>query len=263
MSFFEAIGSFFANLPSEIYVFLISVLPIIELRGAIPVGAGLGLPFYENYLLSVIGNLLPVPFILLFIPAILDFMARFKAFRPIVLWLRKKADKHKHKVLGGESGASNGGESGAKECDFDAEKAEKRDTPPTLSENAAEISENKAAAQSAEIAAEKAEVTAAQSEETAIDNATGAAVDGAAEETVDANRDLRPMTRGIFIALMLFVAIPLPGTGAWTGSLIASLFNLPKRWSFLAVMLGVLTSGVVMCLASYGVVGFLGVFMPH
>ena len=245
MSVFEAIGSFFANLPSEIYVFLISVLPIIELRGAIPVGAGLGLPFYENYLLSVIGNLLPVPFILLFIPAILDFMARFKAFRPIVLWLRKKADKHKHKVLGNE------------------ENGENRDTPPTLSENAAEISENKAAAQSAEIAVEKAEVTVSQSEETAIDNATGAAVDGAAEETVDANRDLRPMTRGIFIALMLFVASPLPGTGAWTGSLIASLFNLPKRWSFLAVMLGVLTSGVVMCLASYGVVGFLGVFMPH
>ena len=71
------------------------------------------------------------------------------------------------------------------------------------------------------------------------------------------------MTRGIFIALILFVAIPLPGTGAWTGSLIASLFNLPKRWSMLAVTLGVLTSGVVMCLASYGVVGFLNIFMPH
>ena len=56
---------------------------------------------------------------------------------------------------------------------------------------------------------------------------------------------------------MLFVAIPLPGTGAWTGSLVASLFGLPKRSSFLAVTLGVLISGVIMCLASYGVLGFL------
>ena len=230
MSVFEAIGSFFASLPSEIYVFLISVLPIIELRGAIPVGAGLGLPFYENYLLSVIGNLLPVPFILLFIPAILDFMARFRIFRPIVLWLRKKADKHKHKVLGNE------------------ENGENRDTPPCISENS---------------------VDSESSDEVGIiDNTASAcaqipADDTASADTVDATRDVRPMTRGIFIALLLFVAIPLPGTGAWTGSLIASLFNLPKRWSLLAVALGVLTSGVVMCLASYGVVGFLNVFMPH
>ena len=130
MSIFEAIGSFFASLPSEIYVFLISVLPIIELRGAIPIGAGLGLPFYENYLLSVIGNLLPVPFILLFIPAILDFMARFKIFRPIVLWLRKKADKHKHKVLGGEGSATEGGENATEECDFNGENSENVTRPP-------------------------------------------------------------------------------------------------------------------------------------
>ena len=65
------------------------------------------------------------------------------------------------------------------------------------------------------------------------------------------------MTKGVFIALFIFVAIPLPGTGAWTGSLVASLFNLPKKWSFLAVLLGVLTSGVIMTLASYGVLGFL------
>ena len=65
------------------------------------------------------------------------------------------------------------------------------------------------------------------------------------------------LTRTVFLALMLFVAIPLPGTGAWTGSLVASLFGLPKRSSFLAVTLGVLISGVIMCLASYGVLGFL------
>ena len=55
--------------------------------------------------------------------------------------------------------------------------------------------------------------------------------------------------------------IPLPGTGAWTGSLIAALFDLPKRRSFLAALLGVLGAGVIMCLASYGVVGFLKIFI--
>jgi hypothetical protein len=67
----------------------------------------------------------------------------------------------------------------------------------------------------------------------------------------------RKMTTAIFTALMLFVAIPLPGTGAWTGSLIAALFCLPKRWAMLSITLGVLISGVIMCLASYSVFGFL------
>ena len=69
------------------------------------------------------------------------------------------------------------------------------------------------------------------------------------------------MSKRIFVALMLFVAIPLPGTGAWTGSLVASLFDLPKKQSLLATTLGVLLSGVVMSLASYGVVGFLKIFI--
>jgi uncharacterized membrane protein len=66
---------------------------------------------------------------------------------------------------------------------------------------------------------------------------------------------------GAFWGLLLFVMIPLPGTGAWTGSLIAALFDLPKRRAFLAVLLGVLGAGVIMCLASYGVVGFLKIFI--
>ena len=56
---------------------------------------------------------------------------------------------------------------------------------------------------------------------------------------------------------MLFVLIPLPGTGAWTGSLIAALFDMPMKRSLLAVTLGVLGCAVIMSLASYGVVGFL------
>ena len=190
MGFFESIGAFFASLPGELYVFLISILPIVELRGAIPVGAALGLPFYINYPLSVVGNLLPVPFILLFIPKILDFLMRFKLFRPVVLWLRKKANKHKDRVIKDEE--IEGGESAECAC-----------------------------------------------------------------ECLDSEHTKREMTRGVFIALMLFVAIPAPGTGAWTGGLIASLFNLPRKASFFAILLGVLLSGVVMCLASYGVLGFL------
>lgn len=185
MSFILEIGDFFANIPNELYVFLISVLPLIELRGAVPVGAALGIPFYINAPLSIIGNLLPIPLILIFITKIFDWMAKFKIFRPIIEWLRKKADKHSKKVL--------------KEKD---------------SEGTADL---------------------------------------------DSIEPIRPrgMSAGVFIALMLFVALPVPGTGAWSGALVAALFNLPKRQSFISIALGVLICGIIMSLASYGVLGFL------
>ncbi len=175
---------FLSKLPTELYVFIISLLPFIELRGAIPVGAALGMPFYSNFLLAVLGNMLPVPFILIFIPKILDFLGRFKIFRPIVEWLRRTADKHSKRVLKGEAADSQ-------------------------------------------------------------------------SETVKEVKQGQPMSPAIFIALMLFVALPIPGTGAWSGSLVAALFSLSKRYSFLAVLLGVLICGIIMTLASYGVVGFL------
>ena len=146
----------------------------MELRGAIPVGAAIGLPFYVNYPVAVLGNLLPVPFILAFIPFVLDFMVKHGIFPKLVNWIRAKAEKNKDKIIKGDD-----------------------------------------------------EIGKAR------------------------------LSGPVFLALMLFVAIPLPGTGAWTGSLVASLFGLPKRSSFLAVTLGVLISGVIMCLASYGVLGFL------
>ena len=80
------------------WVLFISMVPLIELRGAIPVGTILGLPFYLNFVLAVLGNLLPVPFILLLIPHILNIMERFKIFRPIVQWVRKKALKNQGKI---------------------------------------------------------------------------------------------------------------------------------------------------------------------
>lgn len=180
----ETVIDFLKSVP-EIWVLLISVIPFIELRGAIPVGAALGLPFYTNLPLAILGNMLPVPFILLLMPKILDFLARFKFFKPFVEWMRKKADKHRDRVIG---------------------------------------------------------------------DATDSA------ETGDALPKMK-MTKGIFIALMLFVGIPLPGTGAWCGSLIASLFNVEKKYSILAVFLGVIISGVIITLASYGVLGFLKIFL--
>ena len=188
----DAILEFFAALPDWLYVFVISMLPVVELRLAVPIGAiGLELPFYTNFLLSVAGNLLPVPFILLFISKLLDFLSRFKLFAPMVRWLRGKADKHGRKVLAEDESLSSedGGE----------EKSEENEKP---------------------------------------------------------KKNAR-MSRGVFIALMLFVALPAPGTGAWTGSLVAALFSLPKKASFIAIALGVVICGVIMCLASYGVLGFL------
>ena len=176
-----------------LYVFLISILPIIELRGAIPVGAALEIPFYLNYIAAVIGNMLPVPFILLFIPKVLDFLARFKIFRPVVDWVRRKAHKYSGRIVERTDNAAD-------------ESGENAVTPPAMPKK-------------------------------------------------------KKRFGGAFWGLLLFVMIPLPGTGAWTGSLIASLFALPKRSSFLAVLLGVLGAGVIMCLASYGVVGFLEIFL--
>ena len=176
-----------------LYVFLIAILPIVELRGAVPVGAALGNDAFLNAFAAILGNLLPVPFILLFIPKILDLLERVRFFAPVVRWVRRKADKHKGKII--------------------------KDEAEPLTE---------------------------------------AMTDTAAET------DTKKSKRGAaaaFWGLLMFVLIPLPGTGAWTGSLIASLFDMPLKRSLPAVTLGVLGCAVIMSLASYGVVGFLNVFL--
>ncbi len=179
-----AVIKFLKSIP-ELWVFIISMVPFIELRGAIPVGTALGLPFYYNFTIAVISNMIPVPFILLLIPKILEWLGKFKFFAPLVNWLRSKAENKKGKIIGEENSTS-------------------------LSESG--------------------------------------------------KMPKMKMTPGIFAALMLFVGIPLPGTGAWSGALIASLFNIQKRWSILAIFLGVLLAGVIMTLGCYGVVGFFNIF---
>ena len=189
-----------SSLPKELYVFIRSMLPIIELRGAIPIGAVLDIPFYLNFILAVAGNILPVPFILLFIPKILDLMERVRIFKPIVDWLRGKAQKHSKRVFGKEKAGQIADES----------VREKSDT-----------------------------------------------VTEAYEADEEKRISARTMSTAIFIGLILFVALPVPGTGAWTGALVASLFDLPKKQSALAIFIGVLTCAIIMTLASYGVLGFL------
>ncbi|MEG2144191.1 MAG: small multi-drug export protein, partial [Oscillospiraceae bacterium] len=68
---------------------------------------------------------------------------------------------------------------------------------------------------------------------------------------------IKKMTGAIMFGLFLFVAIPAPGTGAWTGCLIATLLNLPLRKAFLPIAMGVLTAGIIMGIGSYGLLGFL------
>lgn len=145
-----------------LYTFFISMLPIIELRGAIPVGAASGLPWYANYLLCCIGNMLPVPIILLFVEYVLNFMKKTRHLDKIAYWVEEKADKYKGQV-----------------------------------------------------------------------------------------------TKYATWGLLLFVAIPLPGTGAWTGSLVAAFIKMNKKTAFLSVLGGVLIAGVIVTLISYGVLGFL------
>ena len=149
-------------------VFLISMVPIIELRGAMPVALGMGIPFYQALSICVVGNMLPVPFIYFFA-------------RKILLWGKDK------KYIG-------------KFFTFCLEKGER------------------------------------------------------------AGKKLVAKTGrgGLFIALMLFVGIPLPGTGAWTGTLGASFLDMGFKSTVLSVSLGVVLAGLIMALASTGVFAVLG-----
>ena len=185
-------------------VFLISMIPIVELRGAIPIAAAKGLPFGWTYALTVLGNMLPVPFILLLIPVLFAFMRRHHILVGLVDWLERKAEK------------------GAKKMEKRAGKAATAET-------------------------ETADAPAAVTEE--------------ATEEPDAPKKGKKAAGALaFLGLYLFVAIPLPGTGAWTGSLVAAVFGMKKWRALLAVFLGVLTAGVIMTLASYGVVSAFKIF---
>ena len=211
-----------------LYVFLIAMVPVIELRGAIPAGAMLDLPFYWNYIAAVLGNMLPVPFILLFIPAALAFMKRHHIFPRLVGWIERKG------LRGAEKLRAKSGE----------------EMPAATGEDAGST---RGAVPGAGDAASSAEGVIPAMEAATV-------TEESAEETRAEKKKMR-VTFGVCLGLFAFVAVPLPGTGAWTGALVASVCGLPKRYAIPTILLGVMTAGVIMSLASYGVVSALRIFI--
>lgn len=155
-------------LKKYLLVFLVSLVPLVELRGGVPIALGMNLPYFESLAVCILGNMLPVPIIYYFA-------------RKVLIW---GADK---KYIG-------------KFFRFCLEKGER----------------------------------------------------GGQKLRAKAGRG------GLFVALMLFVGIPLPGTGAWTGTLAASFLNMGIKSTAAAVSLGVIISGIIMAVASTGVLSVIG-----
>ena len=155
----ELIGS---GLPRELMVIIMSALPVTELRGALPIGIRLlHLPWYQALYLAIIGNMLPVPFLLLFFESLAKAIRRVEIGKRLVEWVFKRTRRHTGVIEKYES-----------------------------------------------------------------------------------------------IGLMLFVAIPLPGTGAWTGSIAVFLFGLKLHRAFLSIMCGVIISGAIV--TSLSLIGWVG-----
>ena len=145
-------------------MFLISMVPIVELRGAIPYAAVFGIPTFRALIICMIGNMLPVPVIYWFARRVLMWGKDKKYIGKFFTWCIQKGEKCGQKLLEKTGG-------------------------------------------------------------------------------------------GVYIALMLFVGVPLPGTGAWTGTLAASFLDLDWKKSALAVMGGVVLAGLIVGVVSYGLLG--------
>lgn len=150
-----------------IIIFLISMVPLVELRGAIPYSVIFGLDFLPSYIVCIVGNMLPVPFIFFFARRVLEWGADKKYIGKFFSFCLEKGHKGGIKLQ-------------------------------------------------------------------------------------------KKAGKGLFVALLLFVGIPLPGTGAWTGTLAASILDMDFKTSVIAVMLGVILAGVIMALATSGLLGGIG-----
>lgn len=148
----------------ELTVLLTAALPVIELRGAIPVGISLGLTPIHATILSFIGSMIPVPFILFTIRPIFNYLKTTRTFKKLV-----------HKI-----------------------------TDKSMNNNSGKIQKY-----------------------------------------------------GVW-GLILIVAIPIPGTGVWSGSLVAALLNIRFKWAFPAILVGNLIAGILIMLLSNGVVSVIG-----
>lgn len=149
-----------------LYLFLVSMLPVVELRGGVPIGLAMDLPFWMVYLVCVAGNMLPVPLLIKFSKAVVTWLAEKKVFGGFFQRIIDKADEKAHSI-------------------------------------------------------------------------------GKYE----------------LLGLWLFVAVPLPGTGAWTGSLVAAILRLRLLPACIAILCGVMTSGLIMGVLSLGVIGMFGAIL--
>jgi uncharacterized membrane protein len=138
-----------------------SMLPVLELRGGLIYASASGIPFWQGFIICFVGNVLPIPFILIFLRKIFDLLRRNRHTTRIVAKLEDKAHRAEEKIRKYE-----------------------------------------------------------------------------------------------LVGLYTFVAIPLPGTGAWTGALIAVVLDLQMKRALPAIILGVLTAGVIMSIISYAIPGF-------
>ena len=159
-SLVNSLVDLFSGLNKDVVVFIISMLPLLELRGGLIAASILNVSFLPGYILSILGNVLPIPFLLLFLEKILNWLGKFKSTKKIV-------NKFEKKVL---------------------------------------------------------------SKKDQIDKYG-------------------------YIGLMLFVGIPLPGTGAWTGSALAVLLGMDRKKSFFSILLGVILASIIMSIISYGILG--------
>lgn len=144
--------------PKELVAFLISLMPVLEIRGGMIAARLMEMDFLKAFLICYLGNILPIPFIILFIRKIFEFLRRFKFFSKIIEKLERKTEKNKEKVMRYEAWG-----------------------------------------------------------------------------------------------LPLFVAIPLPGTGGWTGALMAALLDIQMKKSLPIIALGVLIAGFIMSGLTYGI----------
>lgn len=150
-------------------VFFVSMLPLAELRVAIPIAVGLDLPLVTSYIVCIIGNMLPVPFIFFFARKVLEWGADKPLLAKLFTWILQKGEQGGQKLVA-------------------------------------------------------------------------------------------KVGRSTYVALLLFVGIPIPGTGAWTGTLAASILDLDFKKSVAAALGGVLLAGIIMAVASTGVFSLLRIF---
>ena len=155
-------------LKKYLLIFLVSMVPLIELRGGVPIAVGMGLPYFPSLLVCIVGNMLPVPIIYFFARKVLEWGKDKPYIGKFFTYCIEKGEHGGQKLIA------------------------------------------------------------------------------------------RAGRGGLFVALLLFVGIPLPGTGAWTGTLAASFLNMGIKSTTLAVVLGVILAGIIMGVASTGVFSVIG-----